>query len=76
MRESLGEGKSEADIILEKSYALLEEAAAEREEVLRHKWLESEKAGREITFEQALADWLVNHRATWKEKRRAQLQAK
>jgi hypothetical protein len=74
MRESQGEGKSEVDIMLEKSYALLEEAAAEREEVLRHKWLESEKAGREITFEEALSDWLVHHRVTWQEKRHAESQ--
>ena len=51
MRELEGEGKSEADKMLERSYALLEEAAAEREEVLRHKWFESEKAGHEISFE-------------------------
>jgi hypothetical protein len=76
MRESHGEGKSEADLILEKSYALLEEAAAEREEVLRHKWFESEKAGHEVTFEKALADWLIHYRADWKEKRRAQTQPK
>ena len=58
--------------MLRKSYALLEEAAAEREEVLRHKWFQSEKAGREVSFEEALADWLVNYRPTWKEKRRQQ----
>lgn len=75
MRESQGEGKTEADMMLERSYALLEEAAAEREEVLKHKWFESEKAGHEVSFEKALADWLVNYRAAWKEKRRAQEQA-
>ena len=74
MRESQGGGKTEAEAMLEKSYALLEEAAAEREEVLRHKWLESEKAGHEISFEKALADWLIHYRAAWKEKRRAQMQ--
>jgi hypothetical protein len=70
-----GEGKSEADIMLERSYALLEEAAAEREEVLRHKWFESEKAGHEISFEKALADWLVHYRDAWREKRRGQSQS-
>ena len=39
---------------------------AERDEILRHKWLESEKAGRDIGFEQALVDWVRNHRATWR----------
>lgn len=62
--------------MLAKSYALLEEAAAEREEVLRHKWFESEKAGHEVSFEKALADWLVHHRASWREKWRAKMQQK
>ena len=57
--------------MIEKSYALLEEAAAEREEVLRHKWFQSEKAGHEISFEAALADWLAHYRAGWKEKWRS-----
>lgn len=39
---------------------------AERDEVLRHKWLESEKAGRDIGFEQALVDWVRNHRDAWR----------
>lgn len=40
---------------------------AERDEILRHKWLESEKAGRDIGFEQALVDWVRNHRDAWRE---------
>lgn len=39
---------------------------AERDEILRHKWIESEKAGRDIGFEAALFDWVKNHRALWK----------
>ena len=44
---------------------------AEREEVLRHKWLESERAGRDIGFERALVDWVLNHRAKWRKNRQA-----
>ena len=44
---------------------------AEREEVLRHKWLESERAGCDIGFEWALMDWIVNHRAKWRKSRQA-----
>ncbi len=40
---------------------------AECDEILRHKWIESEKAGRDIGFEQALFDWVTNCRALWKE---------
>ncbi|HJN89608.1 MAG TPA: hypothetical protein QGG93_04665 [Verrucomicrobiota bacterium] len=44
---------------------------AEREEVLRHKWLESERLGRDIGFERALMDWVLNHRAKWRKSRQA-----
>lgn len=39
----------------------------EREEILRHKWIESEKAGYDIGFEQALFDWTTYYRPLWKE---------
>jgi hypothetical protein len=52
-----------------KRSSLYREFLAEREEILRHKWLESEKAGRDIGFEQALTDWIVNHRAGWRKSR-------
>lgn len=39
---------------------------AEREEILRHKWLESEKAGHDIGFEAALVDWIMKHRSGWR----------
>ncbi|CAF0689687.1 hypothetical protein [Candidatus Methylacidithermus pantelleriae] len=45
---------------------LYQEFLAEREEILRHKWIESEKAGRDIGFEKALLDWILNHRAAWR----------
>jgi hypothetical protein len=48
---------------------LYREFQAEREEILRHKWLESEKAGRDIGFERALTDWIIKHRAKWRKSR-------
>jgi hypothetical protein len=48
---------------------LYKEFLAEREEILKHKWLESEKAGHDIGFEKALLDWIVKHRSAWREKR-------
>lgn len=49
---------------------LYQEFLAEREEILRHKWLESEKAGYDVGFERALLDWIRNHRDEWRSSRR------
>jgi hypothetical protein len=51
--------------ILESS-ALYKEFIREREEILKHKWLESEKAGHDIGFEKALLSWVFNHREDWR----------
>jgi hypothetical protein len=48
---------------------LYQEFLAEREEILKHKWIESEKAGRDIGFERALTDWIVKHRGAWRRSR-------
>jgi hypothetical protein len=53
--------------ILENS-ALYKEFLKEREEILKHKWLESEKAGHDVGFEWALLDWNFNHRNGWRNK--------
>lgn len=50
--------------------SLYQEFLAEREEILKHKWIESEKAGRDVGFEKALLDWIRNHRDDWKNGRR------
>jgi len=50
--------------------ALYREFLAERDEILKHKWIESEKAGFDIGFERALLDWIVKHRSTWRRSRR------
>jgi hypothetical protein len=55
----------EHDQMFQKS-ALYQEFLAEREEILRHKWIESEKVGHDIGFEKALLDWIVKHRAAWR----------
>jgi hypothetical protein len=51
--------------ILESSN-LYKEFIREREEILKHKWLESEKAGHDIGFEKALLSWVFNHREDWR----------
>ncbi|MGF1656643.1 MAG: hypothetical protein ACFCU3_06650 [Verrucomicrobiales bacterium] len=52
-----------------KNSALYKEFLAEREEILRHKWIESEKEGQDIGFEKALLDWIVKYRSSWKHTR-------
>ena len=48
----------------------LADIALERIEVLKHKWLESEKAGRDIGMESAKKSWKKNHAKKWKASRR------
>jgi Domain of unknown function (DUF4032) len=50
------------------SSALYKKFIEERNEILKHKWLESEKAGHDIGFEKALLDWVFNHREKWRNK--------
>lgn len=54
---------------LVKNSVLYKEFLAEREEILRHKWIESEKLGQDIGFERALLDWIVKYRSAWRSDR-------
>ena len=54
---------------LVKESLLYKEFLAEREEILRHKWIESEKEGHDVGFEKALLDWIVKHRSSWRQQR-------
>lgn len=38
---------------------------AEREEILKHKWTESRRAGFDIGYESARISWVLRHRADW-----------
>lgn len=51
--------------------SLYQEFLAEREEILKHKWIESEKKGKDIGFERALLDWIRHHRENWRRGRSA-----
>ncbi len=52
-----------------KNSSLYREFQAEREEILKHKWIESEKSGHDIGFERALTDWIMRHRSAWRKAR-------
>ena len=36
-----------------------------KNEIEKHKWIESEKIGRDVGFEHALTDWISKHRVSW-----------
>ena len=59
--------QSSGDLL--RNSTLYREFQAEREEILKHKWIESEKLGYDIGFERALTDWIVNHRTKWRRTR-------
>ena len=48
---------------------LYRELKAEHEEVLRHKWIESEKVGHDIGFDAAQVDWNLKYRPQWRKHR-------
>ena len=71
MKEEADMSPSETDQVqFVKGSALYKEFLAERAEILKHKWIESEKAGKDIGFERALLDWIVKHRSNWRDRRR------
>ena len=70
MKAPPSENAAAKDADLVTNSILYKEFLAEREEILRHKWIESEKAGHDIGFEKALLDWIVRFRSSWREKRR------
>jgi hypothetical protein len=69
MKESRGMPSLQDQSQFVKNSVLYKEFLAERAEILKHKWIESEKAGKDIGFEKALLDWIVKHRSNWREKR-------
>jgi len=52
-----------------KNSTLYREFLAEREQIVAHKWVLSEKAGIDVGFEEALTDWMLKHRSEWRKRR-------
>jgi hypothetical protein len=67
MSDQTKEQPATSDLL--KNSTLYREFQAERDEILKHKWIESEKAGRDIGFERALTDWIIKHRSKWRKDR-------
>ena len=64
---SMDNSDSANDLV--RNSSLYREFQAEREEILKHKWIESEKVGYDIGFERALTDWIIKHRSKWRKSR-------
>jgi len=60
----------EDSIRLVKNSTLYKEFLAERQEILRHKWIESERVGYDIGVERALINWILKYRSAWLDDRR------
>jgi hypothetical protein len=71
MSSSIQQPEPSRDFV--KQSSLYQEFLAEREEILRHKWIESERLGYDIGFERALLDWIRKHRDAWRIARRNQM---
>jgi len=71
MSSSIHQPEPSRDFV--KQSSLYQEFLAEREEILRHKWIESERLGYDIGFERALLDWIRKHREAWRAARRIQM---
>lgn len=50
--------------------SLYKEFLAQREEVMKHKWYESERAGYDIGFAKALIDWTMRFKTKWLQTRK------
>jgi hypothetical protein len=59
------QGKKEIPEFLKKT-RLYQEFEAEQKEILKHKWLESEKAGHDIGFDRAFFDWELRYYSKWR----------
>jgi hypothetical protein len=45
--------------------SVYKEYLAMKEEIMKHKWYESERAGFDIGFSKALIDWVVKYKSIW-----------
>ena len=53
-----------------KETSIYQEFLAMKEEVMKHKWYESEKAGYDIGFAKAVIDWTMKFKSKWIETRK------
>ena len=61
MTNEIRTAPSTADLV--RDSLLYRQSQAQREEIMKHKWYESERAGHDIGFDRALANWTIKHRS-------------
>lgn len=59
---------------MKESYSFLNDESA-RQEIRKHKWIESEKRGVEIGFATAALDWITKYGQLWRESRQQNTEA-
>ena len=74
MSEEIKQPPAESDLLT--NSLLYKHFRAQREEILKHKWYESERAGHDIGFERALTDWIIKHRAEWLKRRQLEAESR
>ena len=74
MKRKQAKSNSKEDVSLLRS-CVYNEYLAERDEILKHKWIESEKVGHDIGYDRALLDWIMNHREKWRKSHRCKPRA-
>ena len=55
-----------------KKTKLYQEFVAEKQEILKHKLIESQKVGFDIGYDKAFFDWEIRHYRKWKKEREEQ----
>lgn len=48
-----------------KDTSIYKEFLAQKEEIMKHKWYESERAGRDVGFAYAIIDWTIKFKNKW-----------
>ena len=72
MSDETKEPPSKSDLL--RNSLLYRHFQAQREEIMKHKWYESERAGYDIGFDRALTDWTIRHRSNWRKSRQPESQ--
>lgn len=53
--------------------SLYQEFLAQKEEIMKHKWYESEKAGYDVGFAYAVIDWTIKFKNKWIKERKKRI---
>ena len=63
MFDDMKEPPSKSDLL--RNFMLYRHFQAQREEILKHKWYESERVGHDVGLDRARTDWTIRHHSEW-----------